>query len=142
MPLLNTNAVLEELGMLPKRRGKEAVNEILSENGLSLEESIVELKSVLDNTTDQHLKAKILDLILSVHGVKEKKETTVIPSITFIFPPSASQPSFLLSNSNSNSETSLRSNSETIDVEFSNASKEEKETQKDALLHLSDRSFK
>lgn len=95
MGLLNTDAILDEIGFLPKRRGKEAVNDILSENGLSLEESIVELKNVLDNTTDQHLKAKILDLILSVHGVKSEKNTTpAVPQITFVFP--VTTPQFLV----------------------------------------------
>lgn len=93
MPLLET--VLEDI-FPPRKRGKEAVNEILSENGLSLEESIVEIKSIIDNTTDQHLKAKLLDIVLSMHGVKSEKNTAIaVPNITFIFP--SSEPSFLTS---------------------------------------------
>ena len=92
MPLLET--VLSDI-FPPRKRGKEAVNEILSENGLSLEESIVEIKSIIDNTTDNHLKAKLLDIVLSMHGVKKDTGTPVVPNITFVFP--SSEPSFLTS---------------------------------------------
>lgn len=93
MPLLNTSAIMDEIGFSPRKRGRNEVNEILSENGLSLEETIIELKNVMDNTTDQHLKSKILDIILGMHGVKSDKNTAPsTPNITFIFnsSPSAS----------------------------------------------------
>ena len=93
MGLLNTNAILDEIGFTARRRGKSELDSILTENGLSLEESIVEVKNIIDNTTDQHLKAKLLDLVLSMHGVKKETGTPQVPSITFIFP--SSEPKFL-----------------------------------------------
>src|SRR5512139_9269 len=94
MPLLDTSAILDEIGFAPRRRGKSALDDILTENGLSLEESIVEVKNIIDNTTDQHLKAKLLDIVLNMHGVKNEKNTApVVPQITFIFPQAS--PGFL-----------------------------------------------
>ena len=93
MPLLNP--VIPELDSLfaPRKRGKAALDEILSNNGLSLEETITELKSIVDNTTDLHLKSKILDIVLGLHGVKKDTGIPVVPNITFVFP--QNEPSFL-----------------------------------------------
>lgn len=86
MGLLNTSAIMDEIGFSRAKRGKGEINEILAENGLSLEESIVEVKNIIDNTTDTHLKAKLLDLVLQMHGVKsEKNAVPASPSITFVF---------------------------------------------------------
>mgnify|MGYP001409732485 CR=1 FL=1 len=112
MSLLNTQAILDEIpGFSRAKRGKGEVASILEDNGLSLEESIVELKNVMDNTTDMSLKAKILDLVLSMHGVRDKNPAIQVPTIVFQFqalPGSSNSIGFLIPPSTSSSLESLK----------------------------------
>lgn len=98
MPLLNPVLNDSEFRGLfeSKKRDKTKIKEILNDNGLSLEETVVELKSIVDNTTDQTLKAKILDIILGVHGVKKDQEVPSAPQIVFQFQNSEAKIAFLL----------------------------------------------